>query len=427
MNPASLRDWLSWLEQSHPREIDLGLERIREVASRLDLLQTTCLTVTVAGTNGKGSCVTATAALLQGAGKRVGLYTSPHLLHYNERIRIDGEPAGDEEICRAFAAIREAAADISLTYFEYGTLAALLVFRERQVDVQVLEVGLGGRLDAVNIIDADVAVITSIDIDHQDWLGSDREIIGREKAGVMRPARPVISVDPQPPHSIATCAAEKNARLLQVNEDFSFTVEGSVWSGQCVKGTGELLQWSNWPLPWLPLPSLVAAVQVSVLLDVLPADADRILAGLRLPGRFQRLNYLGREVILDVAHNPAASAYFADRLRQLPIAGRTFAAVGMMSDKDRHGALEKMLPLVDHWFLVDLSWLERAAPVALLTEDLTASGCQVSGSGSFEQCLKGIVEQSVPGDRIVVWGSFFTVSAALLFFETLEQQARAQA
>lgn len=426
MNLNSLQAWLGWLEQSHPREIDLGLERIREVASRLDLLKPHARVITVAGTNGKGSCVTAAAALLQAAGKCVGLYTSPHLLHYNERIQVNGLPASDAEICAAFAAIQRAANEISLTYFEYGTLAALFVFRERAVDVAVLEVGLGGRLDAVNILDADVAVITSIDVDHQDWLGSDREQIGREKAGIIRSGRPVVSVDPTPPLSIAATAAEVGAHLLQVGQDFSFLVEGNSWCWQGVDGTGKRLQWSNWPLPHLPLPSLAAAVQAVALLDSLPDNAGEVLASVRLPGRFQRLNYKGREIILDVAHNPAASAYFVNRLQQIPIAGRTFAAVGMMTDKDRGGALVNMVGVVDHWFVVDLSFLERAAPIASLVQDLQTLGQQVDGAGDFSSCLSLIMDQSVPGDRIIVWGSFFTVAAALVAFHHLDQPARAQ-
>lgn len=427
MNLTSLQEWLSWLEQSHPREIDLGLERIREVASRLDLLKPQASVVTVAGTNGKGSCVTATAALLRAAGKRVGLYTSPHLLDYNERINVDGLPVSDEEICNAFSAIRNASHEISLTYFEYGTLAALYVFRQRNVDVLVLEVGLGGRLDAVNILDADIAVITSIAIDHQDWLGNDREVIGREKAGIIRYGKPVVSVDPAPPASIAECAVGTGALLYAVNQDFSFSVAGDKWSwsGRC--GTGEPVHLSNLPLPQLPLPSLAAALQAVVLLGMVPTDAGDVLANVRLPGRFQRLNYRGREIILDVAHNPAASAYFVQRLQQLPIAGRTFSAVGMMSDKDRIGTLGNMLPVADQWFVVDLSFPERATSVAALIEDLTVLGQTVSGSGSFQQCLSLMLEQSVPGDRMVVWGSFFTVSAALSVLQTFEQPTGGQA
>jgi len=369
--------------------------------------------ITVAGTNGKGSCVTSTAALLQATGVSVGVYTSPHLLYYNERIRINDDVATDDEICRAFTVIRDAAAEISLTYFEYGTLAALYVFRERAVDFIVLEVGLGGRLDAVNILDADVAVVTSIAIDHEDWLGSDRDVIGGEKAGIARAGKPLISVDPHPPKTIAETATRLGALLYAVDDAFGFAVEGNRWYWQGRSSNGETIALSDMPLPQLPLPSVAAALQAVALVHHLPANASDVLAALRLPGRFQRLNYRGREVILDVAHNPAASAFFANRLQQLPIAGRTFAAVGMMSDKDRAGALQNILPVVDGWFVVDLSFLPRATPVAELTADLVALGQTVSGQGTFEQCLAAVIECSVPGDRIIVWGSFFTVSAAL--------------
>src|SRR5690606_5945833 len=223
----SLQAWLKWLEQCHPTEIDLGLARIHQVAERLQLLTPAARVITVAGTNGKGSCVAAVAALLRAAGLRVGVYTSPHLRRYNERIAVDNEFASDSEICAAFAAIAAACNGISLTYFEYGTLAALEIFRQRKVEVMVLEVGLGGRLDAVNILAADFAVITSIDLDHQDWLGNDREAIGAEKAGIVRAGRPLVCADPSPPASIRAAALTVGAPYYGINETFGF----STWAG----------------------------------------------------------------------------------------------------------------------------------------------------------------------------------------------------
>ncbi|HEY1077238.1 MAG TPA: Mur ligase family protein, partial [Fontimonas sp.] len=287
----SLADWLSWQEKLHPRDIALGLGRVGEVARRLGLTEQAPPTLTVGGTNGKGSSAHLAALIYQQAGYHVGLYTSPHLLHYNERVRINGQLASDADLCRAFTAIDKARGDVSLTYFEFGTLAALWLFREAQVQVQVLEVGLGGRLDAVNILDADVALITSIGIDHQDWLGDSRESIAREKAGIFRHGRAAVVAEPDPPSSLIEVAQACGARLLRRGPDFQAQPSATGWRWRGPAGT----------LDELPLPGLSGAAQLSNAAGVLaavdalqprcpvPASAIRsALPQLRVPGRCEQ-------------------------------------------------------------------------------------------------------------------------------------------
>lgn len=419
MQLDSLSAWLAWLEQNHPQEIDLGLARVACVAARMGLLKPSAKVVTVAGTNGKGSCVTATAALLSSAGFSVGVYTSPHLIRYNERVVVNGEMVSDEEICSTFAAIYAACqqtsdADpqvISLTYFEYGTLAALEIFRRRAVSVMVLEVGLGGRLDAVNIIDADVAVITSIALDHTDWLGDTREQIGFEKAGIMRAGKPAICADLDPPQSLLKQAVDLSAPLYLINRDFGYATQDSGW-----EWWNSDKRFSSNPLPQLPLPSLAAAMQAVLLLgvEVESANAFSVLANLRVPGRFQTTTWRNRKVTLDVAHNPAATAYLAGRLAQeVPPTAKIHAVVAMMSDKDRGQSLANLKNRIDCWYLADLSAIPRAASVEQLRQNLHDLGLADVFSGGVAECLDAALQQSNPDDRILVFGSFFTVSAAL--------------
>ena len=420
MQLTSLSAWLEWLEQNHPREIDLGLDRVACVAARMDLLNPAAKVVTVAGTNGKGSCVTATAALFSAAGYLTGVYTSPHLIHYNERIVVDGKAVSDEEICTAFAAIYSACQQsspeyphpISLTYFEYGTLAALEIFRRRNATAIVLEVGLGGRLDAVNIIDADIAVITSIALDHTDWLGDTRESIGFEKAGIMRSGRPVICADFAPPIAILDHAMSLAAPLYLIGRDFGFmqTDENhwNWWSGA--------FQYCEVPLPQLPLPSVAAALQVANLLgfDFKQLDAFVRVASLRVPGRFQTIQWMERQVILDVAHNPAATAYLVERLIQSATSSsKVHGIVAMMSDKDRAQSLGNLKGRINYWYLANLSFIPRAATVQQLQQNLSDLNVKEELSGSVAECLSAALDNSNPGDRILIFGSFYTVAAGL--------------
>ncbi|MES2825501.1 MAG: bifunctional tetrahydrofolate synthase/dihydrofolate synthase [Pseudomonadota bacterium] len=428
MRHASLADWLGWLEQSHPKEIDLGLTRIRQVAERLQLLNPAAKTIIVAGTNGKGSCVAACAALLQSAHYSVGIYTSPHLLHYAERIQVNGKAVSDVEICNAFEKIAVAAdvAAISLTYFEYGTLAALEIFKQRNVDFMVLEVGLGGRLDAINIIDADVAIITSIALDHQAWLGDTRELIGREKAGILRAHKIFICADESPPQSILAVAAELKTHTYLLGRDFSYGVDAKKWQWQGKSNQGDIVSFSDLAAPHLPLPSVVAALQAIYLLDIKLdlAVIETTLASLTLAGRFQKIIFRNREFILDVAHNPAATEYFARRLENEPCAGKTHAIVAMMADKDCAASLANLVGLVDTWYLLDLTNIPRAATPKALTEKLMALDLKVKAldnnagyNGDINAIMHRLLNASDAGDRVIVFGSFYTVAAALFYLQ----------
>jgi len=413
MPERTLDDWLSWMEAHHPRQIELGLDRLKAVAARLPL-RIDKPVITIAGTNGKGSCVAFLEAVLTETGYRVGAYSSPHLLRYNERVRIDGAPVDDAALCAAFAAVERALGDVSLTYFEFGTLAALWLFQRAPLDVLVLEVGLGGRLDAVNLLDADVAVLTTIDLDHQDWLGNDREAIGREKAGIFRPGRPAVCIDPDPPRSVIDCARACGAAWLPLGEAFSLTRTENRWSWH-----GDGLPYPAWyldmPLPQLPLPSAAAALAA---LHCLPLALDqaavrRALARARLPGRFQRFERGGIEIILDVAHNPQAACYLARNLAGLP-PRRTHALFALMADKDLDGVIRPLREHIGQWWLGDLPGNARALPAQALeqhlrTLDIDAVRRGATVAETFEAALAALA----PGDRLVVFGSFFTVADAL--------------
>lgn len=427
MNYATLQDWLSWLEGHHPKTIDLGLDRLRQVAQHLPSLaplfspSRTQRVVTVAGTNGKGSCVATLEALCLDAGQKVGAYTSPHFLHYNERIRINGEPASDEQIVTAFQQINDARGDISLTYFEFGTLAALLIFAAAEVDILLLEVGLGGRLDAVNLMDADIAVVSSIDLDHQEWLGNDREAVGREKAGIFRQDRWAICADRNPPASIINLAREKQAKLLLADQDLYWSPSAGGWSWQGRRADGELRRFHDLPTPQLPLPSVAAAMQAFALLG-LELSQNRladVLVGLRLPGRYQRLRYQDRNLILDVAHNPAAARYLAQQL-QLLSGSRIIAIMAVMADKDYAAIIETLAPLVDQWLFCDLPEVPRSAAANALLESAKAFGRSGQCCDSVEAGLQAALALAGPGDQILVVGSFFTVAAALAQVEAGE-------
>jgi dihydrofolate synthase/folylpolyglutamate synthase len=411
----TLDDWLRWQETLHPRAIELGLERIRSVLRRLQPDAPPFAVITVGGTNGKGSCVAFLDAILRAAGYRVGAYTSPHLLRYNERIRVDGVAVDDEDLCRLFARIDAARGDISLTYFEFGTLAALERFREATVEIAVLEVGLGGRLDAVNVVDADAALVVSIDLDHTDWLGPDRDSIGYEKAGIYRPGRPAVCADPNPPRPLLEHARAIGARLLRIGYDYGFTHTGASWRW-----------WSNAArLDGLPPPVLAgehqlgnaaaALMTLHSLRDRLPVDADAIRTGLaraRLPGRFQVIPG-PVEWILDVAHNPAAATALAGNLRERVCYGRTRAIVGLLADKDVGGVIAALASSVDEWQPVTLpgargragadlaAGLRSAGIRALVPQDDIVTACRLARA------------RADAGDRIVVFGSFHAVAPVL--------------
>jgi dihydrofolate synthase/folylpolyglutamate synthase len=410
---TSLQQWLAWQETLHPSAIDLGLERVSRVADRLGCRTPAPVVISVAGTNGKGSCVAMLEAILLRAGCRVGAYTSPHLYRYNERVRLDGKAVADQTLCDLFARVDAARERDSLTYFEFGTLAALDLMSRQDLDVALLEVGLGGRLDAVNIVDADVALITSIGIDHTDWLGPDRDAIAREKAGIMRRRRPVVCGDSDPPASLAAEAARRGATLIQVNRDFSFTQADHHWHWQGCKQQLRAL-----PLPALPgRHQLSNAASVLSVLEVLEprlrVTRETVEAGLRrvsLPGRVQ---HIGGPVdqLLDVSHNAQAAQALADVLRAAPAAGHRYLVLGMMRDKDVTSFVQPLRPYVDTWYATGLQ-VKRASPVGTLAAGIRAQldGQPVVTCATMQETLAALKAVAEPGDRIVVCGSFYTVA-----------------
>lgn len=408
MADRSLAQWLNWLERVHPTEIELGLERIARVATALQLSFPHSRVVTVAGTNGKGSCVAAMQHLLLASGVAVGSYTSPHLQCYNERVCINGKPVSDAQLVAAFNAVEAARGDISLTYFEFGTLAALWLFQQQKLAVILLEVGLGGRLDAVNIIDPDVAIVTSVDLDHQQWLGNDRDSIGREKAGIFRSGRPALC-GANMPQSVVERAGEE---LLQLGVDFSLQLQpqGYLWQA----GQGLYRQ-----LPALPLPPESVALALAALwqLDLLPTDSELVsLQHCHLPGRFQQLSYRQRRIYLDVAHNPAAVQRLASLLDLHTDNGNTAAVFAVMGDKDTKAMLDAMEGRISHWYLPPLAAIPRAMPATELASSLAARGWQYTLAASLQTAIDTAIEHSMPNDSIVIFGSFYTVAAALDYF-----------
>ncbi len=413
--PETLAEWLSYLERLHPQAVAMGLDRVVRVrhALALDLAQPI---ITVGGTNGKGSCCGMLEAILSCAGYRVGCYTSPHLLRYNERVRIGGTEVPDGVLCRAFRRIEDARGDTSLTYFEFGTLAAILAFAEAQVDVAILEVGLGGRLDAVNAFDPDCALVASIDLDHLDYLGADREAIGFEKAGIFRSHRAAICADPNPPATLLAHARDIDARLILINRDF-----GSI---------ADKIQWQYWgpggKRHGLPHPALRGAYQLSnaagciTALDCLrlrlPITAQDIRSGLlhaEAPARFQVLP--GRPlVILDVAHNPHAARALAANLAGMPKSANTIAVFSMLRDKDIAGVITAVKPHITHWLVAPADG-PRAASAAQLTAALKEAGVAAPPI-QFEDigaAWRAACELATEPDKIIVFGSFLTVAAVM--------------
>ncbi len=409
MRFTTLDDWLAWQESLNPRTIDLGLERVGQVWRRLGR-QLDMPVITVAGTNGKGSTIAFLEAILGAAGHSTGSYTSPHLLRYNERIRLDGRPVDDQRIMAAFETIDQARAGVPLTYFEFGTLAAFWILAEAQVDVALLEVGLGGRLDAVNLLDADLAVITTIDLDHQDWLGEDREAIGREKAGIMRPGRPVVLSAPEMPQSVIEAARRLGAPLYRNGREFQVVPQERGWRWRGPQGDEYQL-----PPPGLPgrhqLDNAAGAVMaVELLKDRLPVNPEALAAGIagaQLAGRQQRFERNGVTWILDVAHNPEAAAALADTLAAEPASGRTHLLLGVLADKAAAAMIQALAPQVDEWHYLSLAG-ERGRAAASLA---------ALHPGRIHQdpaeAVAAITNTARPGDRVVVAGSFLTVEAVL--------------
>jgi len=420
--PVTLDDWLAHCERLHPVGIDMTLERVRAVKDRLGIAFDVPV-ISVAGTNGKGSTCAMLEAIGHQAGYKVGLYSKPHLVHFEERCRIGGETVHADVLVPHFAAVEAARGDITLTYFEFTTLAILRALSQAGCDLVVLEVGLGGRLDAVNIIDADCVVLTSIDIDHVDWLGPDRESIGREKAHIARPGRPLVVGDPVAPQSVIDHAAAIGADLWLFGRDFNYSGDRQQWG---FSARGRRLHALGYPALRGANQLLNAAGALAAfesLRDRLPLTAQAVrngLATVELPGRFQIIP--GQPaLVLDVAHNPHSVAALALNLDQMGFFPRTVAVFGAMHDKDLDGVVERLLPLVDAWYLTDLP-LPRAATAADLATRIAArmearkpgsSAGAIHTHANPREALSQALAGVDPADRIVVFGSFYTVGGVL--------------
>ena len=421
--PTTLPAWLAYLETLHPKAIAMGLDRVQAVHARMGTTLA-CPVVTVTGTNGKGSTCAMLEAIYRAAGFRVGLYASPHLARYNERIRIDAHDATDDAILTALDAVEDARtapgggeAPTPLTYFEFGTLAALWLFARARLDVVILEVGLGGRLDAVNIIDAEVAVVTSIDLDHMDYLGPTREDIGREKAGIFRPGRPAICAEPQPPQSLVDHAAAVGAPIALMGRDYGYVAERAQWRYWGPGGSRYGL-----PHPALrgahQLGNAATALAVVDLMNArLPVSGGAVRDGLltvALPGRFQVLP--GRPVVvLDVAHNPHAARVLAAAARAMGYHAETRAVFGMLADKDIAGVVDAMKATIDRWYVATLPG-PRGASASALAAILESAGVAPSAVRAYDDvdaACGAARDGATEADRIVVFGSFLTVAAAL--------------
>ena len=417
MNRDSLNDWLTWQDSLHWQKIDLGLARLLRVYQRLGEPKLRCPIVTVGGTNGKGSCVAMLASILRADGYRVGAFTSPHLRRYNERIQIDGCEVSDTSLIAAFERIEAVRKDETLTYFEFNTLAAVLIFQTAGLDAAILEVGMGGRLDTVNLIDADVALISSVGLDHCEYLGHDLETIGREKAGIFRPHQVAVFGARAMPRSIADTARQIGTELRRLGTQFDYQRSGSSWSWR-----GIAQQWRD-----LPPPNLSGDIQydnaaavlavLEALQRPLPVTEIAITRGLRsvqLPGRFQVVRD-AREVtwVFDVAHNPDAAQQLAARLAATPVEGRTLAVCGIVADKDIDNVVRPIQPYVQRWIAAQLD-SSRALPVAELGVRIKkAGGVEVTTADSVAQACAQANRKAQPGDRVIVFGSFSTVGPAL--------------
>lgn len=449
MRFSNLNDWLSWQESLHSQEIDLGLERLFQVLPRLfpelgDLTpgsqQLPFHLITVGGTNGKGSSVAILESILKAADYRVGCYTSPHFLNYNERIKLSGQMIDDQSLCQAFEAIDQARGPTSLSYFEFSTLAAIYCFIQAKCDVVVLEVGLGGRLDAVNILDADVALVTTVDLDHQDWLGNDIETIAFEKAGIYRHNKVAIYGDENIPQSLAEHARSIGAISYQYGQDYGFERHGDSWDWECESLN---CHWQN-----LPNPGLAGDLQFKNAANVLmilashpklnKINQEAIAQGLinsHLIGRYQLMDFGENkadypQVLLDVAHNPQAARELAQYLKQNPVKGRQVAIFAALGDKDIAGVLAPMINLVDEWYVVDLSsdvYHARMISPENITSQIKSHSktiecsCYNHFSQAFEQFLaskNGHASTDKSQDRVIVFGSFYTLAQALNYFET---------
>jgi dihydrofolate synthase/folylpolyglutamate synthase len=414
MVKKNLKEWLDWIKKLHFKEIDLGLERVFEVARRLELLNPTSSIVTVGGTNGKGSTVAGLESIYLAAGYRVGAYTSPFLFQYNEQVRIQGQNTQDDDFCDAFLKIAAASSDISLTSFEWGTLAAFLIFKAAKLDIWILEVGLGGRYDAVNILDPDVALITSISLDHMDWLGNTRNAIAYQKGGIFRFNKPAICGDFDPPPSLLE---EKVKKLYCQNKHFGFEKTTKGWNWWSENNRLEAL-----PMPRLALQNMSTVLMAIELLQkkcsVSRSAIDEGLKKVQLTGRIQVVPG-DVTLIYDVSHNPASAQFLADFLQKNPCLGKTRAVFSMLSDKDIVSTLKVVKPVFDHWDIAPLNGPRGATSDFLMCCFKKAEILTTTLHETIEKALIAAQKDAQKGDRIVVFGSFHTVANAAMTLNAL--------
>jgi dihydrofolate synthase/folylpolyglutamate synthase len=429
----TLDDWLAYISAQHPAAIALGLDRVHEVWRRMVTPAAPSVTpakagaqpepatgwpatITIGGTNGKGSTCAILERILLESGYRVGLYTSPHIERYNERVRVQGEHASDALLVQSFERVEAARGDVSLTYFEFGTLAAFALFAEAKLDAVILEVGLGGRLDAVNVIDADVSAVVTVDMDHMAFLGNDRESIGFEKAGIYRAGRPAIYGDADPPQRLLEHAQAIGAKLLLLGRDFGYEAHERQWDFTVPHGARRAL-----PMPalrgrWQLKNASVALAALDMLAERLPVSLGEVKKGLALvtlPGRLQVIP--GRPtIVLDVAHNPQAARSLATGLGDMPYAPRTFGVFAILADKDAEGVIAAMRDRIDGWY-VSAAQAERAASAAQIAGELAKQGLgdRARTFATVPAALEAARRDAGPDDRIVVFGSFYTVAEAL--------------
>jgi dihydrofolate synthase/folylpolyglutamate synthase len=436
---GSLAEWLDWLLALHAQEIDLGLERISQVAHKLGVLQDTPYVISVAGTNGKGSSVAMLSAIYKAEGYRVGTYTSPHILTFNERIQIDLNPVSDKDIVSAFVAIEDARGDVKLTYFEFATLAAWIIFKKAELDVWILEVGLGGRLDAVNALDADIALVTAIDVDHSDWLGNDRNLIALEKAGIMRQGHFAVCSDNNIPQTLFDYVKEHHIELWCLNRDFDYLMKAcnSASSDYGCPPTWQFLAKSEHKLASLdnlPFPALQGEFQLQNAAGVisiiqlsqskLPVEGAAIRQGLAHvthAGRLQSLVVGNQNWLLDVAHNPQSAKVLANFLAQSDFKGD--AVFSVLKDKDYSEMIRQMIPFTNRWYIADLD-VPRATSASQLKQTLTDVGVEPSLIVMTDDILSATRKayednQANEGVDVLCWGSFYTVSQCLTALKAL--------
>lgn len=418
MTQRTLGEWLAYLEQLHPSAIDMGLARSQQVASQMGLGKPAPRLVTVTGTNGKGSTCAFVASLLRAQGLQVGVYSSPHLLRYNERVQINGVEATDEQLCEAFAAVEAGRGEVTLTYFEMGTLAAFWLFQQAALDAVVLEVGLGGRLDTVNLVDADLALVTSIGVDHIEYLGDSRESVAFEKAGIFRPGAPALCGDLDPPQPLLDKARELGCPFFLRGRDFDLGVTDQHWQWRGLDAQGKPVELQDLPLLDLPMENAALALQ-AYLLTGLPWQPERISAALRqtrVTGRLDRrqVDWQGKRLnlLLDVGHNPHAAQYLAERLARRPVPGKRLAVFGLLADKDLEGVIGCLKGAVRHWAVAPLD-TPRARPVEDLQQALENLGAPVASYSSVAAALEAQCAQATADDEILLFGSFYCVAEAL--------------